>query len=104
MTFVDRVVDNDICRLTLETKESGDVYAHLEVFQWSKSVYEAMLLTWVDVMNALRKKGISKVYAHSPKDEGYSKTLRFQMMFGFTPVSIELTPSGDEYYKSEVVL
>lgn len=105
MSYLDRVVDDELCTLILETMDDGAVHVHLNMYRWSKGAYEEMLLTWMDVLSALRKKAVKTVYATAPADEPDFKTLRFQMMFGFTPISmVEDKSTSKQFYLSEVVL
>jgi hypothetical protein len=64
-----------------------------------------MLSDWMGAIVELRKKGHKEIKALSPVDEENHKTLRFQMMFGFTPVDIVSVEGKEEnYYLSTVQL
>lgn len=104
MSRLDRVIDNEYATLILETTDDGDIYVHTTVYQWNKGIYENLLLAWGDVLHSLRKRGVHKVHAHAPVEgDDNAKTLRFQMMFGFIPKTIDNnTDTGISYYHSEM--
>ncbi len=71
----------------LKFKRYGDnIFAHSEIFKWSKSVYIKALTIWEVAKEELAQKGFDSIYVAIPVND--KKLIKFEKMFGFTPLVI----------------
>lgn len=63
----------------------GDMYLHLDYLsdKFTKSIYNLMLQDWIEILSALKEKGVTEVF--SCIDSAESKTCKWQGMFGLLP-------------------
>jgi len=59
----------------------GLVFIHLEVYNWSASVYKKGLVKWNAILRALKASGIDDI--HCTSEIGDHKHLKFIKMYGF---------------------
>ena len=75
------IAKNDHYYLRLEKTIFGDVFVHVDIYQWSRSLYKEYLSIWVDVLEEVRAMGVPRLYSVIPADD--DKNLRFDLMFGW---------------------
>lgn len=63
----------------------GNVFAHSEIFNWSKSVYVKAQAVWQVAKEELNKQGIEVIYVAIPANN--TKLIKFEKMFGFQPIT-----------------
>jgi len=75
----------DSCILIDGEMFEGKVFIHSEYKpdNFSKSVYKQLLEIWIEVMEALKEKGLEYVFSCIPKEE---KIMKWQTMFGMSPL------------------
>lgn len=66
--FRETIFENDDYTFDL-SYEHGEVFVHLDVDNYNKTVYDHMVNTWLDAEEALRKEGFERVFA-IPKKPG----------------------------------
>lgn len=71
--FRDTIVDNDNYTVDL-SYEHGEVFIHIDVYNFNPSIYESILDDWFDIEEGLYNEGFTRVFA-IPKKLGLVKKM-----------------------------
>lgn len=73
--------------LNLKFKRYGDnIFAHSQIFKWSKSIYIKAITIWEAAKEELAEQGFDSIYVAIPAND--KKLIKFEKMFGFQPLAI----------------
>jgi hypothetical protein len=66
-------------------RKDGNIFAHSEIFNWSKSVYLKALDVWEVAKEELAQEGFDSIYVAIPAND--RKLIKFEKLFGFQPLA-----------------
>lgn len=93
------LIQNDKYHLMVEWGYEDCPFLHLDIFQWSPSLYREYKIVWQEVLKWFEQQGYNEVFILIPDND--PKLYKFETKFGFTEVSREdgeiLMMCGVEY-------